>query len=337
MLDDDEEKSPEDIQKLRELVINGNIDNKERRNIWRYFLQIPTDFQPTIDPSYKHPDYEQVEKDVKRSYGDLGSDPELQKHKREQLKRVIMSILERHKDLHFYQGFHYIAMVVLKFAREPLAMLFLERLAIGPLFYMFQKQVNGLVSVLNMLFPLLALKDPEYSEYLEDNTVGPSVVMPYIITWFTQAAPTKDIAFHLLDFFVVSHPIMPLYTVAVLLLEKKEQLIHAESDQMQELIQDLMKDIDVDSCIQKSMELYQEFPPVVVFERNPTLTIARELNILDPRVDYPFPFPKFPEARDIPTSLYDKRLSDKKDDRIIRLIISAFAIIGTIGLRMLDT
>ena len=336
MLDDDEEKSPEDINKLRELVINGIIENKDRRNIWRYFLQIPTDFHPTIDPSYKHPDYEQVNKDVNRSYGNLRTDPELQNHKREQLKRVIMSVLERHKNLHFYQGFHYIAIVVLKFAREPLAMLFLERLALGPLFYLFQEQMNGLATVLNMLYPLLSLIDNDYSEYLQDNAVDPSFAMPYIITWFTQSAPTKEIAFHLLDFFVICHPIMPLYTIIALVLMKKETLIHAEMDKLQTLIQNLMSDVEVDQLIQKSIEIYQRFPPIVVFEKNPTLTIAKELTILNPRVDYPFPFPKFPKTKDIPISLYEKRLSDKNDDRIIRLILSAFAIIGTIGLRMLD-
>ena len=300
----------EDINKMQEAVIRGGISNKERRKIWRYFLNIPPDFIPTIVSSFHHPDCKQVELDAQRSYFQI-TDPDLQKHKRQQLVIVIMNILERHKDLSYYQGFHCIAINVLRFAREPLAMLFLERLALGPLFPHFLRNLDGLSSINRMIYSLIKLLDEELFNFFEIQDIDPSAfTTSYIISWFTETTSNIDDVFHLLDFFIICNPIMPMYTLVAILLDKKESLMRTKIDDLFEMLSKLTTGIEIDKIIHNSIEIYQKYPPLKIFQLNPTLKVSKNLTFLNPRVDYPFPFPQFPTVSPIPYSLYQARIEN---------------------------
>ena len=148
-----EEEQNIDISNIAEFLVKGGINNKQRRFAWKVIMDIP-DFTPTIAPSNKHPDYNQVGRDVKRSFNQV-SDEKFKEHRRKVLFDVVMSVLERHKDLHYYQGFHDVASVVLTIARPPLAMLFLERLALGPLFPLWYPE-EALISTM-ILFPAMQM------------------------------------------------------------------------------------------------------------------------------------------------------------------------------------
>lgn len=332
-----EEEQNIDISNIAEFLVKGGINNKQRRFAWKVIMDIP-DFTPTIAPSNKHPDYNQVGRDVKRSFNQV-SDEKFKEHRRKVLFDVVMSVLERHKDLHYYQGFHDVASVVLTIARPPLAMLFLERLALGPLFPFFDVKFDGLVSILNLFNPLLSLVDKELGDYFDEVDVDPNFIVPYIITWFTHKAPTLEIAVHLLDVFVVSHPLLPMYLVVSLVLEKKKEVMAERREgELSDILGELTSNIDLDKCILRSIEIFKQFPPSVLLESDPKLMISKKLTFLDPNVEYPFPFPTFPPAKTMTVSLYEKHLSsDHNDDqKLMTGIVSALAIVGTIGLRMLD-
>lgn len=321
----------------QEFFQSGKVENKKRRALWKELLDIPTSFTPTIAPSFEHPDFAQVEKDVNRSFIHV-TDANFKTRRRQQLLNITMSVLERHKLLHYYQGFHHIVSIILTFAREPLAMLICERLALGPLLPFFQTDLAGLTSMVNLTMSIIKLADKELWKHFDDNEFDCSFSAPYILCWFTQESPSLETALQYLDFFVMSNPIMPVYLLVAYILERKSIfLTKNDYDELFMAARDLTSGIDPLKSFEVAIELFKKFPPVVLLNSDPKLTISKKVTFLNPRVEYPFPFPTFPHAQVLPFSVYEKHLSEEKtNSRLLTGILSALAILGTIGLRMLD-
>ncbi|EAY20085.1 TBC domain containing protein [Trichomonas vaginalis G3] len=322
----------------KELFQSGKVENKKRRAIWKEVLDIPSSFTPTIAPTTDHRDFKQVEKDVNRSFLHL-QDSDFKTRRRQQLLNVILSVLERHAPLHYCQGIHHIASIILTFAREPLAMLIFERLALGPLLPFLQENLEGLASMMNFVMPIIKLVDPELWQHFDENDFDTSYyTAPYIVSWFVPQASSLEVALKYLDFFVISNPIMPVYLIVAYTLHRKSEFMSKyDYEAISQVSDNITHGIDPDVCINRAIEIFKQFPPVVVLNNNPKLFISKNLTLLNPRVDYPFPFPTFPKAQLLPHNIYEKHLSDEKSDsKLITGILSALTILGAIGLRILE-
>jgi TBC domain. len=62
-----------------------------------------------------------------------------------------------------------------------------------------------------IVFPLMACLDPEVHQHLIDCDMEPFFCLSWIITWFSHDVRDTAVVKRLFDFFIASHPIMPVY------------------------------------------------------------------------------------------------------------------------------
>ncbi|KAK8887037.1 hypothetical protein M9Y10_038073 [Tritrichomonas musculus] len=324
---------------LRKYSVYGYGTNKQRRSVWRLLLNLPKSYNPTIiDTSITKEAVGkevQVKADVLRTFSSIPS-PEFKDHKRNQLYRVLLTVLERNPQLSYTQGFHDIASVVLTFAREPLAVLILEALSLGHLKPFLREDLSGLASALNFVFPLLKLIDSELHDFIDSNDLDSSFATSYLLTFFTHNALTLNDGLRYLDFFISSHPLMTVYSVVTLVFMKKSSLMIPEADPgtLMNGFHDLLVDTNVDEIIQKSVELFERYPPSFILKNDKSIRISKNCTFLAPNVEFPYSFPDFPFVDRFPKDLYDKRLNESTSNNLIKGILSALAIAAAIGMRI---
>lgn len=329
----------QNLTELRKYCIHGYGTNKQRRSVWRLLLNLPKSYNPTIidTPITKEATGKevQVKADVLRSFSSITS-PEFKDRKRNQLYRVILTVLERNPQLSYTQGFHDIAALVLTFAREPLAVLILEALSLGHLKPFLREDLTGLASALNFVFPLLKLVDSELHDFIDSNDLDSSFATSYLLTFFAHNALTLNDGIRFLDFFISSHPLMTVYSVVTLVCIKKPSLMVPEADPgtLMNGFHDLLVNINVDDVIQKSFELFEKYPPSFILENDKSIKISKNCTFLVPNVQFPYPYPDFPILDKFSKDLYEKRLDESPPNNLIRGILSALAIAAAIGMRI---
>jgi len=328
-----------DFYDIREHCINGIRTNKERRQFWRVLLDIPDNFNKIPKIDQKHPDYFQVEKDVNRSYNSI-KDIQHKKHMRKKLTNVIMNVLQMNGNLSYYQGFHDIATIILTFCDEELAIQFLYKIASGHLLPFLQKDFSGFKSFLEIVFPLLEIIDTEIYDHLQALGVGYEFAMPYLLTWYSREAKTKQCILRIFDFFICTHPAMPLYLLVTLITNHKESLLRdcTSYDDIDAKLKDLIEESSIDKYIHESIQMYIDVPPFEIFLRFPGLKISKDLVFLNPNFVYPYESTFYPRVAPFPLDLYHSRLDEdqQKDDSFVVKIISVLAFLGAIGIQMLD-
>ena len=301
------------------------------------FLDIPKYYNPTIinTPSGNDGKEIQIKNDVIRSYQKIEKS-DLKLHRQDQLFRVLLTLFERNPELSYTQGFHDIAAVILTFAKESLTVLILEKLAKGHLRPYLCRELTGLISVLNFLFPLMNFVDSELLTFLDQNDIDSSFAASYVLTFFAHNALTLSDSLRYLDFFISSHPLMTVYSVVTLVCLKKDILMVPEADTgtLMQQFNDLLNDTDVNVVIRNSIDLFQRFPPTFLLQNSKDIKISKDCFFLDPTFVFPYPYPSFPSLDKFPIDLYQHHLDETTSSALIRGILSAIAIAAAIGMRL---
>jgi TBC1 domain family member 20 len=87
-----------------------------------------------------------------------------------------------------------------------------------------------------VLFPLLHVMDPEVHAHLYGCGMEPFFALPWVLTWFSHDIRDTTVVKRLFDFFLCSHPLMPIYlTVAMLCNSANRQEILATPCEFAEL------------------------------------------------------------------------------------------------------
>jgi len=156
------------------------------------------------------------------------------------LKSVIVSSIARSNSgeiprLHYYQGFHDVASVILaNISRRPeLAACILHKIARSHLRDATREDFSGITCFLEIAFyPLLQVLDEELHDYLIFRELGPTAFLTWIITLFAHDIHDSSKAGRLFDAFLASHPIMPLYLSVALLVhqDSREKIFETEED-----------------------------------------------------------------------------------------------------------
>ena len=165
--DEDAEEANFDVDKgrkaLRDLAVSagGLVNDDVRKKVWPRLLNIDmveTRMSITEEEVKANPNYHQVLMDVNRSLkrfppGISDDDrPELQ----DQLTRLIIRILDKHPGLHYYQGYHDVAITFLLVVGEEMAFNVLEKLSSGPWLREFMNPtMEKTTYLLNYIYPLI--------------------------------------------------------------------------------------------------------------------------------------------------------------------------------------
>lgn len=110
-----------------------------------------------------------VQLDVVRSLFHLlpGGSPEQLAQRQCELKRVITGVVASHPDVHYYQGLHDVAGVLLLVLGEDAAYVHLERLVQHHLRDCTRSNLSPVMNLLKLLPVLLARADPQLGAFIE--------------------------------------------------------------------------------------------------------------------------------------------------------------------------
>jgi len=108
-----------------------------------------------------------------------------------------------------------------------------------------RKDFSGLKSTLLITFwPLLEYNDPELYHYLVDRDVkNPFFVLPWIITYFSLDIQDTHLVQRLMDVFLVSHPILPIYLAVALMTHRVSRTMLLKDYQDSHAIQRTLRDL----------------------------------------------------------------------------------------------
>lgn len=114
--------------------------------------------------------------------------------------------------LYYYQGFHDVAAVFLLNLENPeLVSTILTKVCKSHFRDAMRQDFSKLSSMLRIVFfPLIHALDREIHEQMVVSEIDETVVFPWIISWFSHDIHDPEISSRLFDFFLVSHPLMPL-------------------------------------------------------------------------------------------------------------------------------
>ena len=165
--DDAEEPSPKLIgrNQLREFAINhgGLLTDDLRKKVWPRLLNIDwveTSVSLSDEEVQADKSYNQVQMDVNRSLKRFppGISDEVRPELQGQLTRLIIRVLAKHPELHYYQGYHDVAITFLLVVGEEMSFHILDRLSTGPWLREFMHPtMEKTTYLLNFMYPLVSI------------------------------------------------------------------------------------------------------------------------------------------------------------------------------------
>uniref|UniRef100_A0A383V4E2 Rab-GAP TBC domain-containing protein n=1 Tax=Tetradesmus obliquus TaxID=3088 RepID=A0A383V4E2_TETOB len=214
-----------------------------------------------------HKDSNTVKVDVERSLHSFASflSSEEREARREELARLLNAVVVKHEGaVHYYQGLHDVAAVLLLVAGELPAFDLLCRLATGHLRDATRPSLDPVIELLGLMQLIVREADSELASFLEQQGLPPFYALSWYITWFSHDLSQFGEVCRLFDLFLATHPLMPLYVGAVAMHSQRSQLLAAEEMPMlhSKLVNlAITKRATADQLAVQAIELFKRAPP----------------------------------------------------------------------------
>lgn len=224
-----------DLPRLRRLTLgpSGLVETSVRQRAWPLLLEasLPHHFH-FRELIKKHKDWTQVQLDVNRAYNFLPTSPKksLVNRIHTALEEIIHAILSRNPFLHYYQGFHDVCLVFLLVLGEDLGFVASERVAVYYLRDAMSHDLELVVQLLSLIYPLLENEDQELHLMFKEIDLKPYFALSWVITWFSHDIDTRADVERIFDFLLASHPLMPIYLSTAIILEYKAEIMELDRD-----------------------------------------------------------------------------------------------------------
>ncbi|XP_035537820.1 TBC1 domain family member 20-like [Morone saxatilis] len=164
---------PVDIETLRRAAASkgGLLTDELRRKVWPKLLNINVyelPHKPGRDVRDNHKDYNQVVLDVRRSMKRFpkGMPSTERAVLQEQLIDIILAVLKHNPQLHYYQGYHDVAVSLLLVVGEQMAIAMLDTLSNYHLRDFMDPTMDSTKHILNYLMPILEQVDRELHDFM---------------------------------------------------------------------------------------------------------------------------------------------------------------------------
>ncbi|CAN9511866.1 unnamed protein product [Ophioblennius macclurei] len=262
--------SPVDVAALRRMAISegGLLTDEIRCQVWPKLLNVPQnvlDQDPEIVERENNKDYNQVLLDVQRSLRRFppGMPDEQREGLQEELIDIILRVLVRNPQLHYYQGYHDIVVTFLLVLGERLATALVEKLSTHHLRDFMDPTMDNTKHILNYLMPIIEKVNPEVHDFMQQAEVGTVFALSWLITWFGHVLSDFRHVVRLYDFFLACHPLMPIYFAAVIVLYREEEVLECECDMamVHHLLSQIPQDLPYEMLISRAGDLFVQFPP----------------------------------------------------------------------------
>lgn len=166
--------SPVDVAALRRMAISegGLLTDEIRCQVWPRLLNVPLDVldqEPEKVDRENNKDYNQVLLDVQRSLRRFppGMPDEQREGLQEELIDIILRVLKRNPQLHYYQGYHDIVVTFLLVVKEHLATALVEKLSTHHLRDFMDPTMDNTKHILNYLMPIIERVNPEVHDFMQ--------------------------------------------------------------------------------------------------------------------------------------------------------------------------
>ncbi|KAM9493777.1 TBC1 domain family member 20 [Clarias gariepinus] len=261
---------PVDIETLRSAAVSegGLLTNDVRRKVWPKLLNINVfdlPAKPAKDIRENHKDYNQVLLDVRRSMRRFprGMRADEREVLQEQLIDIILDVLRRNPQLHYYQGYHDIVVTFLLVVGERMAIAMVEKLSNHHLRDFMDPTMDSTKHILNYLMPILERVDPELHDFMLRAEVGTIFALSWLITWYGHVLSDFRHVLRLYDFFLASHPLMAIYFAAVIVLYREHEVKSTECDMasVHHLLSQIPQNLPYEQLILHTHHLFTRYPP----------------------------------------------------------------------------
>ncbi|KAJ7991747.1 hypothetical protein DPEC_G00287090 [Dallia pectoralis] len=267
---------PVDVDNLRRAAISegGLLTDEIRRKVWPKLLNVNVydlPGKPTKDVRENHKDYNQVLLDVRRSMKRFpkGMRADTRQVLQEKMIDIILVVLQKNPALNYYQGYHDIVVTFLLVVGERLSIAMLETLSNYHLRDFMDPTMDSTKHILNYLIPILEDADPELHDFMLRSDVGTIFALSWLITWFGHVLSEFRQILRLYDFFLASHPVMPIYFAAVIVLYREKEVKRTECDMamVHHLLSKIPQDLPYEELISQAQNLFTQSPPSLLARR----------------------------------------------------------------------
>ncbi|XP_019905849.1 TBC1 domain family member 20 [Esox lucius] len=267
---------PVDVDNLRRAAVSegGLLTDELRRKVWPKLLNVNVynlPARPSKDVRKNHKDFNQVLLDVRRSMKRFpkGMRADTRQVLQEKLIDIILVILQKNPALNYYQGYHDIVVTFLLVVGERLAIAMVETLSKHHLRDFMDPTMDSTKHILNYLFPILEEVDPELHDFMLRSEVGSVFALSWLITWYGHVLSEFRHILRLYDFFLASHPLMPIYFAAVIVLHREKVVKRTECDMamVHHLLSQIPQDLPYEELISQAHSLFNRAPPSVLARR----------------------------------------------------------------------
>uniref|UniRef100_A0A1A8GCJ3 TBC1 domain family member 20 n=1 Tax=Nothobranchius korthausae TaxID=1143690 RepID=A0A1A8GCJ3_9TELE len=261
---------PVDVATLRRMAISegGLLTDEIRCQVWPRLLNVPPhllDQEPEKVERENNKDFNQVLLDVQRSLRRFppGMPDEQREGLQEELTDIILRVLKRNPQLHYYQGYHDIVVTFLLVVGERLATVLVEKLSTHHLRDFMDPTMDNTKHILNYLMPIIERVNPDVHDFMQQADVGTVFALSWLITWFGHVLSDFRHVVRLYDFFLACHPLMPIYFAAVIVLYREEEVLECECDMamVHHLLSQIPQDLPYEALISRAGDLFVQFPP----------------------------------------------------------------------------
>ncbi|XP_024230804.1 TBC1 domain family member 20 isoform X2 [Oncorhynchus tshawytscha] len=234
---------PVDVAVLRRMAISegGLLTDEIRCKVWPRLLNVPTDILPEKS----------------------GMPDEQREGLQEELIDIILRVLGRNTQLHYYQGYHDIVVTFLLVLGERLATALVEKLSTHHLRDFMDPTMDNTKHILNYLMPIIERVNPEVHDFMQQAEVGTIFALSWLITWFGHVLSDFRHVVRLYDFFLACHPLMPIYFAAVIVQYREDEVLDCECDMasVHHLLSQIPQDLPYEMLISRAGDLFVQFPP----------------------------------------------------------------------------
>lgn len=261
---------PVDIETLQRAALSegGLLTDDIRRKVWPKLLSINVynlPAKPSKDVREDHKDYRQVVLDVKRSMRRFPKGMRVDEREvlQEQLIDIILDVLRRNPQLHYYQGYHDIVVTFLLVVGERMTIAIMEKLSNHHLRDFMDPTMDSTKHILNYLMPILERVDRELHDFMIRSEVGTIFALSWLITWYGYVLSDFRHVLRLYDFFLASHPLMAIYFAAVIVLYRQKEVKSSECDMasVHHLLSQMPQDLPYEELIGRAQSLFISCPP----------------------------------------------------------------------------
>lgn len=230
-------------------------------------------------------DHQQVVMDVRRTLGRFPPRLPLVRRSAVQraLVRLIVAVLSCRPHLHYYQGFHDVALTVLLVfsgRASPTCRRLLTSLTVSRLRPFLAPTMQPSGDLLTYMTVLIEVEDRELAAVLAEAEVGTVFALPWLLTWFSHVLPSSGCQLRVFDWVLACHPLSPLYLAAALVLSSRDRLLAAgcEMAALHVQLSRLPASMCVDGwelALDQARDLMQKHPPSSLQSRVQQLNAER--------------------------------------------------------------